>query len=165
MKITDIKVFNTKVGGTNLINVKVYTSEPGLYGIGCGTHAERPTLVANTIEQYLKPMLVGRNADEIEKIWQELWVAPYWRASIDANNAMSAIDGALWDIAGKRCGVRLTSVTAGVDALNAGNTNLNLNTFINNTTQFTTGGTVFSAGNNSMVGGVSTPNGAAIQLK
>ena len=52
LKITDIKVIITKLGGTNMINAKVYTSEPGLYGIGCGTHAERPTIVANTIEQY-----------------------------------------------------------------------------------------------------------------
>ena len=113
LKITDIKVFNTKVAGTNLINVKVYTSEPGLYGIGCGTHAERPTIVADTVEQYMKPFLIGRNADEIEKIWQELWIAPYWRGSVDANNAMAAIDGALWDIMGKRCGVPVYDLLGG----------------------------------------------------
>jgi mannonate dehydratase len=113
LKITDIKVIITKLGGTNMINAKVYTSEPGLFGIGCGTHAERPTIVANTIEQYLKPMLIGRNADEIEKLWQELWVAPYWRASVDANNAMAAIDGALWDIMGKRCGVPVYALLGG----------------------------------------------------
>ena len=113
LKITDIKVFNTKVGGTNMINVKVYTSEPGLTGIGCGTHAERPTIVADTVEQYMKPFLIGRNADEIEKIWQQLWVAPYWRASVDANNAMAAIDGALWDIMGKRCGVPVYDLLGG----------------------------------------------------
>jgi mannonate dehydratase len=58
-------------------------------------------------------MLVGRNADEIEKLWQELWVAPYWRASVDANNAMAAIDGALWDIMGKRCGVPVYALLGG----------------------------------------------------
>jgi len=113
LKITDIKVLITNVDGTHMINAKVFTSEPGLYGIGCGTHAERPTIVADTIEQYLKPMLIGRNADEIEKIWQELWVAPYWRASVDANNAMAAIDGALWDIMGKRCGVPVYDLLGG----------------------------------------------------
>src|SRR6185437_3488815 len=113
LKITDIKVFNTKVRGTNMINVKVYTSEPGLYGIGCGTHAERPTVVADTVEQYLKPFLIGRNADEMEKIWQELWVAPYWRGSVDANNAMAAIDGALWDIMGKRTGMPVYDLLGG----------------------------------------------------
>jgi mannonate dehydratase len=58
-------------------------------------------------------MLVGRNADEIEKLWQEVWVAPYWRASVDANNAMAAIDGALWDIMGKRCGVPVYALLGG----------------------------------------------------
>ena len=113
LKITDIKTFMTKVDGTNMINVKVYTSEPGLYGIGCGTHAERPTIVADTVDKYLKPFLIGRNADEIEKIWQQMWIAPYWRASVDANNAMAAIDGALWDIMGKRCGVPVYDLLGG----------------------------------------------------
>jgi len=113
LKITDVKAILTRVGNANMVNAKIYTSEAGLYGIGCGTHAERPTIVASTIDQYLKPLLIGRNADEIEKIWQELWVAPYWRASVDANNAMSAIDGALWDILGKRCGLPVYDLLGG----------------------------------------------------
>ena len=72
-----------------------------------------PTIVADTVEQYMKPFLIGRNADEIEKIWQQLWIAPYWRGSVDANNAMAAIDGALWDIMGKRCGVPVYDLLGG----------------------------------------------------
>ena len=113
LKIKDVKVIVTKVAGTSMINCKIYTSEAGLYGIGCGTHAERPTIVADMIEKYFKPMLIGRNADEIEKIWQELWIAPYWRGSVDANNAMAAIDSALWDILGKRCGVPVYTLLGG----------------------------------------------------
>ena len=104
LKITDIKVILTQVGNTHMTNAKVLTSEPGLYGVGCGGHAERQSIVAQTIEQYLKPAAVGRYVDEIEDIWQMAWLAPYWRGSVDANNAMSAIDGALWDIMGKRAG-------------------------------------------------------------
>ncbi len=113
LKIKDIKVIITKVEGTNMVTCKIYTSEAGLYGLGCGTHAERPSIVADMIEKYFKPMLIGRNADEIEKIWQELWIAPYWRASVDANNAMAAIDAALWDIMGKRCGVPVYDLLGG----------------------------------------------------
>jgi mannonate dehydratase len=105
LKITDIKVIRTQVNGSQRCNAKVYTSEPGLYGIGDGNHAERPYLVAETIDKFLKPAVVGRYCDEIEDIWQMAWIAPYWRASVDASNAMSAIDGALWDIFGKRAGV------------------------------------------------------------
>jgi mannonate dehydratase len=113
LKITDVKVILTEVGGARHCNAKVYTSEAGLYGVGCGTHAERPTIVGQTIDQFLKPMVVGRNVDEIEDIWQTLWVAPYWRASVDANNAMSAVDGALWDIMGKRAGMPVYDLLGG----------------------------------------------------
>ena len=113
LKITDVKVIMTQLGGNHLTNVKVLTSEPGLYGVGCGTHAERPLIVAETIDKYLKPLAVGRYVDEIEQIWQTAWIAPYWRASVDANNAMSAIDGALWDIMGKRAGMPLYDLMGG----------------------------------------------------
>jgi mannonate dehydratase len=113
LKITDIKVIRTQVGNTHMTNAKVLTSEPGLYGVGCGGHAERQAIVAQTIEQFLKPAVVGRYADEIEDIWQMAWLAPYWRASVDANNAMSAIDGALWDIMGKRAGMPVHNLLGG----------------------------------------------------
>jgi len=113
LKITDIKVILTQVGNTHMTNAKVLTSEPGLYGVGCGGHAERQSIVAQTIEQYLKPAAVGRYVDEIEDIWQMAWLAPYWRASVDASNAMSAIDGALWDIMGKRAGLPVHNLLGG----------------------------------------------------
>jgi mannonate dehydratase len=113
LKITDIKVILTQVGNTHMTNAKVLTSEPGLYGVGCGGHAERQSIVAQTIEQYLKPAAVGRYVDEIEDIWQMAWLAPYWRSSVDASNAMSAIDGALWDIMGKRAGMPVHNLLGG----------------------------------------------------
>ena len=113
LKITDIKVIKTQVGNTHMTNAKVLTSEAGLYGVGCGGHAERQAIVADTIEQFLKPAVVGRYADEIEDIWQMAWLAPYWRASVDANNAMSAVDGALWDIMGKRAGMPVHNLLGG----------------------------------------------------
>ena len=113
LKITDIKTILTQVGTNYLTNVKVYTSEPGLYGVGCGSHSERQLLVATTIERFLKPAVVGRYVDDIEDIWQMAWQAPYWRASVDASNAMSAIDGALWDILGKRAAMPVYDLLGG----------------------------------------------------
>ena len=113
LKITDVKVFRTEVGNTHMCNVKVLTSEPGLYGVGDGNHAERVHIVAELIEKFMKPAVVGRYCDEIEDIWQMAWIAPYWRGSVDANNAMSAIDGALWDIFGKRAGVPVYNFLGG----------------------------------------------------
>src|SRR5947207_1538617 len=105
LKITDVKVIMTQPAGSNLVVVKVMTSEPGLYGVGCATHAERPFAVAAYIDQHLKPFVVGKNCDEIEDIWQSTYVQSYFRAGVTGNNALSGIDGALWDILGKRCGV------------------------------------------------------------
>jgi len=113
LKITDIKVIRTVVNNTHMCNVKIYTSEPGLYGVGDGNHAERVYLVAETIEKFMKPALIGRYVDEIEDIWQMAWVAPYWRGNVDTNNAMSAIDSALWDIFGKRVGVPVCNFFGG----------------------------------------------------
>jgi mannonate dehydratase len=113
LKIIDVRTILTQVGANYMTNVKVLTSEPGLYGVGCGGHSERQALVATTVEQFLKPAVVGRYADDIEDIWQMAWQAPYWRASVTASNAMSAIDGALWDIMGKRAGMPVYNFLGG----------------------------------------------------
>lgn len=111
--IEDVKVINTSIDGRNFTIAKVYTSEPGLYGVGEGSHHERPWIVSEYLERYVIPQVKGRRVDEIEKLWREMWIAPYWRASIGHSSAMSAIDGALWDIMGKRTGQPLYNLLGG----------------------------------------------------
>src|SRR4030095_1062520 len=82
VKITDVKVILTQPGGDHLVIVKVLTSEPGLYGIGCATHRERPLAVATAVNEYLKPFLIGRNCDDIEDIWQSAYVSSYLRSVV-----------------------------------------------------------------------------------
>ena len=113
VKITDVKVILTQPAGDQLVIVKVMTSEPGLYGLGCATHRERPLVVATAIEQYLKPFVIGRNCDEIEDIWQSAYVSSYFRSGVTLNNALSGIDGALWDIMGKRAGLPVYAFLGG----------------------------------------------------
>ncbi len=113
LKITDVKVILTQPGPDHLVVVKVLTSEPGLYGVGCATHRERPHAVAAYIEQHLKPFVIGRNCDEIEDLWQSAYVQSYFRSGVTGNNALSGIDGALWDILGKRCGVPVYQLLGG----------------------------------------------------
>lgn len=106
-------MFLTQAAGNHAVVVKVLTDEPGLYGVGCATHRERPLTVAAAIEQYLKPLLIGRNCDEIEDIWQSAYVSSYFRSGVTLNNALSGIDGALWDILGKRAGVPVYKLLGG----------------------------------------------------
>ncbi len=113
VKITDLKVILTQPGPDHLVIVKLLTSEPGLYGVGCATHRERPHAVAAYLEQHLKPFVIGRNVDEIEDLWQSAYVASYFRSGVTGNNALSGIDGALWDILGKRCGVPVYQLLGG----------------------------------------------------
>ena len=111
--IKDVRVILTSPQDQPLVIVKVETSEPGLYGVGCATFTQRYLAVAAAITEHVRPLVIGRQVDRIEEIWQLMSVNGYWRNGPVLNNAMSGIDMALWDIKGKRAGMPVYDLLGG----------------------------------------------------
>lgn len=101
LTITNVETFLTQPAGSRLIVVKVSTSEPGLFGLGCATYTQRHRAVKAALDHHIGPFVIGKDPTAIEDIWQSAMVNGYWRNGPVLNNAISGVDIALWDIKGK----------------------------------------------------------------
>src|SRR5450759_1959266 len=75
VKIKSVKAIPTAPEGSNLVIVKVETTEPGLYGLGCATFTHRALVVVTAIDSYLNDFCVGKDVDNIEDMWQSAYVS------------------------------------------------------------------------------------------
>ena len=90
---------------------KVYTDQ-GLTGLGEGSITSKEATLANAIMDNER-LLIGRDPSDIEGIWQTLYRVPRWRGGPILNSAISAIEIALWDIAGKAAGLPVYMLLGG----------------------------------------------------
>ncbi|MBL01614.1 MAG: galactonate dehydratase, partial [Chloroflexi bacterium] len=111
MKITDIKPFPVWVGTRNQMLVKVETDE-GIYGWGESGLSSRELGVKGIVEHY-REFLIGKDPMKRGALWQEMYRSQYFEGGRTLTGAISAIDMALYDIAGKKLGVPVYELLGG----------------------------------------------------
>ena len=111
MKITHAKVI-VCCPGRNFVTLKIETDE-GLTGLGDATLNGRELAVASYLTDHVIPCLIGRDAHQIEDIWQYLYRGAYWRRGPVTMSAIAAVDTALWDLKAKAAGLPLYQLLGG----------------------------------------------------
>ena len=91
------------------------TDEDGQTGCGYSyTIGTGGTAIIGLLKETLAPLLVGREAEEIERIWRDLLFATHATAvGAITSLALAAIDTALWDLRGRRAGLPLWRLAGG----------------------------------------------------
>ena len=100
MKITAIEVFQVP---PRWLFVKVSTDE-GLSGWGEASLEGHSDVVRTAVHALAEP-LIGRDPAPIEDHWQVMTKGGFYRGGPVLSSAVSGVDAALWDLAGKRFGV------------------------------------------------------------
>lgn len=113
LRITAVRPIVTAPEGIPLVVVKVETSDDGLYGLGCATFTQRYAAVVAAVTEHVAPLAIGRHPVDIEDITRLVHYSSYWRGGPVLNNALSGLDQALWDIAGKRAGMPVYELIGG----------------------------------------------------
>lgn len=113
LRVTGVRAIVTAPEGIPLVVVRVDTSEPGLYGLGCATFTQRFAAVVAAVETHVAPLVVGRHPADIGDITRGVHFSGYWRGGPVLNSALSGVDQALWDICGKRAGMPVYELLGG----------------------------------------------------
>ena len=119
MKITHLKVFlpnpGNEVGwgtgwGKGLVLVKIYTDE-GVDGLGEAFHSIDEPIVA-ALQKYER-WLIGQDPTRVIHNWQAIYRGLRYPLGTAELSALSAMEQALWDIAGKACGLPVYKMLGG----------------------------------------------------
>ena len=121
IKITDIETFlvgttpstdpNANIGGRNWVYVKVHTDQ-GIYGIGEAYSVGPDEATVKVIEDY-KSWLVGQDPRNIQYLWDLMYNTTRFPGGSVVMAALSGIEHALWDIAGKAAGLPVWALLGG----------------------------------------------------
>ena len=111
MKITDIRTFLVGAGGRNWIYVKILTDQ-GLYGIGEAYSVGPDEATVKVIEDF-RTWLLGADPRNVQYLFDLMYNTTRFPGGALVNAAISGIEHALWDIAGKSAGVPVWALLGG----------------------------------------------------
>jgi len=112
LKITDVRSFIIYGGLQNWILVEVRTDE-GIIGIGEASISWLDRSVDEAVA-WVSQYVIDQDPFDIERLWQTMYRETYYRGGPIPQAAISGIDMALWDIAGKALGVPCYKLLGGV---------------------------------------------------
>lgn len=98
--------------GRNFVTLRI-TTDDGVVGLGDATLNGRELAVAAYLSEHVVPLLIGRDAHQIEDTWQYLYRGAYWRRGPVTMASIAAVDTALWDIKAKVAGLPLYQLLGG----------------------------------------------------
>ncbi len=112
MKITDCRVWLVEGVKYNWTLIRIHTSE-GITGIGEATNWPGSPMVEAAC-QHVAERIIGEDATRIDYLWSKLYRDMNWLGQAGPLlSAISAVDIALWDIAGKRAGMPVYQLLGG----------------------------------------------------
>lgn len=111
LKITGLKTYVVNAGNLNWVFCKVFT-KAGVTGLGEGSVTSKEATLAEAIMEHER-FLLGKDASDIELLWQGMFRYPRWRGGPILNSAISAVEIALWDILGQALGVPIYKLLGG----------------------------------------------------
>jgi galactonate dehydratase len=111
MRISAVETVVVDGGMRNWVFVLVDTDD-GLRGLGEATLEGKAETVLGAVAD-LSRLIVGQDASRIQHLWQVMYRDSFWRGGPAVLSALSGIEQALWDLAGKRAGMPVYELLGG----------------------------------------------------
>ncbi len=108
MRITKVETLIVK---PRWVFLKLHTDE-GLVGLGEPTLENRAYTIVQAIAE-LEPYLLGQDPTRVVHHWQAMYKHAFYRGGPVLTSALSGVEHALWDLAGKAAGVPVYKLLGG----------------------------------------------------
>jgi len=110
LKITDVRTAQVRVHGLQT-HVRIYTDQ-GIYGQGESTDAAVGT--ASLVSQFRR-LLVGQDPLNVDALWERIRVSGIFAGAQGGQyvTALTGVEIALWDLAGKAMGLPVYQLLGG----------------------------------------------------